>query len=254
MRELFTRWFGHRQADASPDLKEETERLIREVRASNITYVGIPKLQALRDAALRVRADGIQGDFVECGVALGGSAVLLARCKPRTAALRLYDVFAMIPPPGPQDGEDAHRRYEVIRSGASEGLGGEQYYGYRDNLMAQVEANLARFGVDLKRDHVSMVKGLFEDALHPVGPIALAHVDCDWYEPVRTCMSRIIPHLVPGGILVFDDYASYSGCRKAVDELLEERHDFDKVFEGRSVGLRLRRPGEAPQPAREMKR
>jgi len=226
------------------DLRQLTEVLLREIRAANITYVGIPKLQMLRDAALRVRQDGVDGDFLEAGVALGGSAILLAKCKPPSAALHLYDVFAMIPPPGPKDGDDAHGRYEVIRSGESEGLGGEKYYGYVDNLIEQVHSNLARFGVDVQRDKVRLVQGLFDDTLHPSEPIALAHIDCDWYAPVRTCMERIIPHLVPGGIMVFDDYASYSGCRRAVDELLQECPSFDKVFEGRSVGIRLRRPGE----------
>ncbi|HVE53844.1 MAG TPA: TylF/MycF/NovP-related O-methyltransferase [Ramlibacter sp.] len=231
-------------AAASPGLRDETEALIREVREARLTYCAVPKLQLLRDAALRVREEGVSGDFLEAGVALGGSAILLARCKPATAGLGLYDVFATIPPPGLQDGEDAHERYAVIQSGQSQGIGGDVYYGYVDGLMDQVRANLARFGVDEQRDKVRFVKGLFDDTLYPPGPVALAHIDCDWYEPVRTCMSRIIPKLSPGGILVFDDYSSYSGCRRAVDELLAERSDFEKIFERRSVGLRLR-PGAA---------
>jgi len=251
MKQLLKRLFG---AEAAPPplpagLRESTEALIREVREAKLTYVGIPKLQRLRDAALHVRAEGVPGAFLEAGVALGGSAILLAKCKAPGVALDLYDVFAMIPPPGPQDGPDAHERYEVIRTGASAGIGGEKYYGYVDNLLDQVRANLARFGVEPARDGVRFIQGLFDDTLHPAGPVALAHIDCDWYEPVRTCMERIIPRLSPGGVMVFDDYASYSGCRKAVDQLLQERSDFDKVFEGRSVGLRLRRPGEsAPTP------
>ncbi|MFO6418785.1 TylF/MycF/NovP-related O-methyltransferase [Hylemonella sp. W303a] len=241
MKSLLKRlWGGQRRSAVPAELRDELEKLLHLVREANITYCGIPKLQNLRDAALRVRAEGVPGDFLECGVALGGSAILLAKCKPADVPLRLYDVFAMIPPPGPADGEDAHQRYEVIRSGASAGLGDDVYYGYRDNLMDQVRDNLVRFGVDPVRDQVSFVRGLFDDTLHPPGPVAFAHIDCDWYEPVRTCMARIIPRLSPGGVLVFDDYSSYSGCRKAVDELLQERSDFEKIFERRSVGIRLR--------------
>ncbi len=245
MNSLLERFLSRVWPTAVPvGLRNELDKLLNQVREAHITYCGIPKLQNLRDAALRVREEGVPGDFLECGVALGGSAVLLAKCKPVTAPLRLYDVFAMIPPPGPKDGEDAHERYEVIRSGASAGLGSDVYYGYRDNLMDQVRDNLVRFGVDPMRDQVSFVRGLFEDTLHPPGPVAFAHIDCDWYEPVRTCMARIIPRLSPGGVLVFDDYSSYSGCRKAVDELLQERKDFEKIFERRSVGIRLRSVGE----------
>jgi asparagine synthase (glutamine-hydrolysing) len=253
MKNLLQKLFGFAgPAALPPGLRDATEDLLHRVRAANLTYVGIPKLQMLRDSALRVREEGVPGDFIEAGVALGGSAILLAKCKAPTVTLHLYDVFAMIPPPGPQDGADAHQRYEVIRSGASAGLGGDTYYGYVDNLIEQVRSNLARFGVEPERDKVRFVQGLFQDTLHPTGPVSLAHIDCDWYEPVRTCMERIIPRLSPGGILVFDDYASYSGCRRAVDELLGERSDFDKVFEGRSVGLRLRRAGEGAQSVREV--
>ena len=219
-------------------MREATDLLIEQLRAERLTYLAMPKLQNLRDAALRVADEGVPGDFIEAGVALGGSAILLARTKPEGAALRLYDVFSMIPAPGPNDAEDAHSRYQTIRSGQSEGLGGDTYYGYVKDLASRVRANLHAHGVDLLRDRVELVEGLFEDTLHPPGPVALAHIDCDWYDPVRTCIERILPRLSAGGIMVFDDYASYSGCRKAVDELMAQRPDLQMIFNRRSVGLR----------------
>jgi asparagine synthase (glutamine-hydrolysing) len=50
--------------------------------------------------------------------------------------------------------------------------------------------------------------------------IAFAHIDCDWYEPVRLCLERIYPILSIQGYLVLDDYYDYGGCKKAVDEFL----------------------------------
>jgi hypothetical protein len=241
MQSLIKRLFGGRGVDVSA-LKSQSEEVIARVRSNSLTYCGKPKMENLRDAALRVRQEGIEGMFIEAGVALGGSAILLAKMKAPGTVLNLYDVFSMIPPPGPLDGEDAHRRYAEIKSGASAGLGGEVYYGYRGDLVEQVRANLRTFGIDTARDKVNLVKGLFEDTLHPAGPVALAHIDCDWYEPVRTCIDRIMPRLVPGGILVFDDYSSYSGCTKAVDELLQQRPDMEKVFHNRSLGVRLKKP------------
>ena len=221
-------------------LAQASEQLIAQVRAKSLTYCGRPKLENLRDAALRLRREKVPGAFIEAGVALGGSAIVLARIKETERPLDLYDVFAMIPPPGPQDGEDAHKRYAEIKAGGSSGLGGNTYYGYVDGLIDQVRGNLQGFGIDLQREHVSLVQGLFEDTLHPPGPVALAHIDCDWYEPVRTCIDRLLPRLSPGGILVFDDYSSYSGCTRAVDELLAQRPDFEKVFHARSLGIRLK--------------
>lgn len=242
MKQLLDRLLGRRPKLAARDaaaLRSDAKVNIERIRSANLSYCGPPKLENLLDAALRVRAEGVAGDFLEAGVALGGSAILLAKLKAPWVDLHLYDVFSMIPSPGLGDGEDAHKRYEVIRSGASAGIGGDLYYGYVDKLIDRVKANLAIFDLEPKRDNIHLIQGLFDDTLHPRGPIALAHIDCDWYEPVRTCINRILPHLSPGGILVFDDYSSYSGCTKAVNEMLDERPEMEKIFHHRSLGVRL---------------
>ena len=53
-------------------------------------------------------------------------------------------------------------------------------------------------------------------------PVAVAHVDCDRYESVRTCLDRIAPRLSPGGVMIVDDYEFKSGCKHAVDEFMQE--------------------------------
>lgn len=225
---------------ASESLQSMATEVIAAIRGNSLTYCGKPKLENLRDAALRVRSEEVKGSFIECGVALGGSAILLGKLRGSDTKLELYDVFSMIPPPGPKDGEDAHKRYNEIKSGTSSGLGGNEYYGYMNNLIEQVKVNLRDFGINPDGEDVCLIQGLFEDTLHPTGAVALAHIDCDWYDPVRTCIDRILPKLSPGGILVFDDYSSYSGCTKAVDELLEARPDMERIFHRRSLGVRLK--------------
>ncbi len=226
--------------DAPPDAAAVTAA-IAEIRAANLSYCGPPKLENIAEAALAVRSANVRGSWLEAGVALGGSAILLGKLKPRGVPLDLYDVFGMIPPPGADDGEDAHRRYAEIASGASKGLGGDTYYGYVDDLQQKVRANLRRFDVVPERDFVRMHRGLFEATLHPTGPVALAHVDCDWYDSVRVCIERIAPHLSVGAMIVFDDYSSYSGCRRAVDEWLAAATNFTPAFHRRSLGVRRTR-------------
>jgi O-methyltransferase len=239
MKNFLSRLFGFTYAtNEAPDNNETISKLISDVRQAHLTYCGPPKLENLRDGVLRVVSENVRGDFIEAGVALGGSAILLAQLKPSNSALRLYDVFGMIPAPGPNDGEDAHRRYEVIKSGISEGLGGKTYYGYQNDLIESVRKNLAQFGFTETGNNIHLVQGLFEDALHPPGAVAFAHIDCDWYEPVKTCIDRIMPKLSPGGIMVFDDYSSYSGCTRAVDELLAGSNELEVVFHKRSLGIR----------------
>jgi asparagine synthase (glutamine-hydrolysing) len=183
----------------------------------------------------------IPGIFVEAGVALGGSAILIARLKSPTRPFSLFDVFGMIPPPSARDEQDAHARYQDIASGTSDGLRGDKYYGYEDDLYSKVRRNLVENGVDLDRDRVTLVKGLFEDTLDVQEPVAFAHIDCDWYDSVKVCIERITPQLSPDGILVFDDYQSYSGCRRAVDEFLAAGRDFSVVTVNRSITIKKAR-------------
>src|SRR5215207_1415705 len=83
----------------------------REVRARHLTYLSPERLRALERCAEQVGRLGIRGDFVECGVALGGSAVLLADCMPADREFHGYDVFGMIPPPGENDPPEVHERF-----------------------------------------------------------------------------------------------------------------------------------------------
>ena len=140
--------------------------------------------------------------------------------------MKVYDVFGMIPAPTERDGADVHRRYEKIAGGDARGVGGETYYGYRDDLFQEVSDSFTRLGVPPGERNVELVKGLFEDTIQLAEPVAFAHLDGDWYESTMTCLDRIAPLVVPGGRIVLDDYYAWSGCRAAVDEYFKDRDGF----------------------------
>lgn len=201
--------------------------MVRRVRRNSWTYLEASALRDLRDLVLKIEAQQLEGILVETGCALGGSAIVMASVKRPTRPLEIYDVFGTIPPPSERDGDDVHERYQVIREGRSEGIGGQQYYGYQENLRQRVAEHFAEAGFPIEQHSVSLVKGLFEDTLHFTESIALAHIDCDWYESVMTSLQRIVPHLAVGGVLVIDDYYAWSGCQKAVDDFFaDKRADF----------------------------
>jgi asparagine synthase (glutamine-hydrolysing) len=199
--------------------------VIRAVRAQKLTYLSRQALIDLYDAVQRLEQQNLHGLIVETGVALGGSAIVLARSKTPARPLYLYDVFATIPPPSEDDGPDAHARYAEIAGGRSPGIRGNRYYGYEDGLLEKVQRNFARFGIDPAQAHMRIWPGLFEDTLYIAEPVALAHIDCDWYQSVMLCLERITPHLIPGGVLVIDDYRDWAGCKRAVDEYFTGRGD-----------------------------
>ncbi len=199
--------------------------VIGEVRSQKLTYLSVGALNDLYEAAVQADRTRRPGVFIEAGCALGGSAIVLAKAKHAQRPLFIYDVFGMIPPPNEEDGEDVHQRYERIKSGQAAGIGGDPYYGYETGLIDKVRGSFAAFGVPVETNAVELVEGLFQDTITGDERVALAHIDGDWFESVRTCLERIGPRLSPGGVMVIDDYFHWSGCRTAVDQFLAMHPD-----------------------------
>src|SRR3954464_10772654 len=153
------------RADKAYDLPEDVETTIAQVRKEHLTYLKPDNLRELAGAVLEVEKQGLDGLLIEAGTARGGSAIVMAAAKAPERPLKVYDVFGMIPPPTEQDGADVHERYRTITEGRARGVGGEQYYGYRDDLQEEVAASFARHGVPVGEHAVELVKGLFEDTI-----------------------------------------------------------------------------------------
>lgn len=79
--------------------------------------------------------------------------------------------------------------------------------------------------------NVELVKGWFEDTLpafldeHPE-PIAFLHIDSDLYSSAKYVLSEVADRLVPGTVILFDDFLNYpdwkDGEAKAFFEIVEE--------------------------------
>jgi asparagine synthase (glutamine-hydrolysing) len=214
-----------KQGPGVTELRNPVAALIERVHDAGLSYIGHEGLLDLHTTVIDIEERAVPGILVECGCALGGSSLVLAFAKAKTRPLFLYDVFGMIPEPSDKDGIKAQDRYSVIRSGESEGLNGSEYYGYEKDLIGRVRASFEEFNCSPEENSVIFVKGLYEDSLKINQPVAMAHIDCDWYDSVKFCLDAIVPHLVVGGILVIDDYHYYEGCKKAVDEYFDGKQD-----------------------------
>ena len=202
------------------DLAPEVLKLISRIRSEKLTYLSDRKLVSVASTCRQVEDASLPGILVEAGCALGGSAILIASLKSPPRPFFIYDVFGMIPPPTKEDTLDVHERYRSIVEGKSTGISGDRYYGYEENLYEIVQSNLKKFGILCQEQSVTLVKGLLQETMTIDQPVAFAHVDVDWYEPVMTCLQRVFPKLVPGGSIILDDYHDWGGCRKAADEYL----------------------------------
>lgn len=182
------------------------------------TMVGVARLQSLYTLAKAVCDEDLPGNIVECGVAAGGSSALLAtvisRYSKRPRRLYSFDTFEGMPPADARDTHSGH---------------GAESVGWGEGTCSAPEDSLRE--VALKLDVAQLihpVKGLFADTLPgkrtEIGPIAMLHMDGDWYSSTRDILVNIFDSVVAGGRIQIDDYGFWEGCKKAVSEFEAERN------------------------------
>lgn len=149
-------------------------------------------------------AKQLPGDFAECGVYRGGSALLLCHALEGTnKRLYLFDSFEGLPKPD-SDHDPFFREGEYAAS------------------LDAVRERLRRYS-----DRLEYRKGWIPDTFAGVGEkrFALAHVDVDLYQPTLESARFLYPRLIPGGVMVFDEYgfSSAHGEKIAVDEFFADK-------------------------------
>lgn len=181
------------------------------------TLLSEARLWSLYALAKQTCRDGVPGSFVECGVAAGGSSALLSYVLAKYAggARKLYcfDSFAGLPKPAAVD--------------RHEGRGAEELGWGEGTCAAPVTAMLAlcrRLQTDA---HVHPVPGLFAETLplwrERVGPIALLHMDGDWYSSTMTIWMALFDQVSDDGRIQVDDFGYWDGCRQATLEFFAQR-------------------------------
>jgi O-methyltransferase len=189
------------------------ERLVvtkRLTAAACNSLISAGGLNQLRELTALMDRESIPGDFVECGVYRGGSALILGHAMSESALQRhlwLFDSFEGLPPAGEKDGPAA----------AQMGKG---------RLKADTtELKKLLLGHGVPAERTFIVPGWFGDTLHqaPIKSIALLHIDADWYSSVKQCLQDFYHLVSPGGIVILDDYDEWPGCKTAVDGFLSEK-------------------------------
>jgi O-methyltransferase len=209
-------------------------------RAMRYSLVGSSGLEATYKAVVELVQDDVEGCLVECGVAEGGCAALMASVVKHNGSRPtwLFDSFKGLPDPTEADFVELNRKVtgENIRP-----LERGSCLGTLEKVQGVL---FRRFGLSPTRVH--LVQGWFQDTL-PVyrtkmGPIAMLRIDGDWYESTKCCLENMFDQLVPGGYCIADDYGTFYGCRKAVDEFIQSRNlKIQAVSDGRG-GFLFRKP------------
>lgn len=204
-------------------------------RIKPFTMVPADRTHALYEAVTYVAKAGIPGDIVECGVWRGGQAMLMALTLKKHAdtgrTIWLYDTYSGMTKP--EDGDvsllTAERAIEKWHESQSNDHN-EWCYAPEDDVQKNV------FSTGYPEKNFRFVKGKVEDTIPATMPdkIAILRLDTDWYKSTKHELEHLYPRLVPGGVLVLDDYESWAGARQAVDE----------YFKVHNVPMLLMRAGE----------
>lgn len=190
------------------DLTDAQRTLCSDVQL--FTQTSRERVVTLADAVEYVVRRDIPGDFVECGVWLGGSTMAIAktlvRLGVRDRRIWLYDTFGAMPLPDEVDKDFAGR----LISQPSDVPHGTYLPWVRENMES----------TGYPPEEISYVCGLVEETIPATVPdqIALLRLDTDWYSSTIHELEHLYPLLPRGGVLIIDDYGHFQGARKAVDE------------------------------------
>ncbi|MFD0739539.1 class I SAM-dependent methyltransferase [Lysobacter koreensis] len=189
-----------RSGDPQAIARQDSLRWVQRHAPDRQVHAGMPSDVLLR--ALDATAGS--GLTLECGVYFGRSLRLIAE---RThGAVHGFDSFQGLP-----EAWSAH-----------EGAGAYSTAGRLPKVTANVELHAGWF------EHT--LPPFF--AAHP-GPIRLLHIDCDLYSSTRSVLDAADAHLVPGSVLVFDDFLGYPGYEQ------HELRAFEEYADARGLGWEL---------------
>ena len=137
-----------------------------------------PKLATLLD--LLVKARHLDGNIAELGVYQGGALQAMATLCPQKTCYG-FDTFAGLPVEAWHDGERV-----------APGTFGDVDFERLDHE---------------KRPNITLKRGVFPASAQGIDErFCFAHVDFDYEQSTAAAIEWLVPRMVPGGLVVFDDW------------------------------------------------
>ena len=156
------------------------------------------------------------GHIIECGVFKGASLVRWATFRellesPYAREIIGFDTFDAFP-----ESEDPVEQSYVDKFTAAAGSFSLDTKRLQEILSFKNITNVTLVEGDINHTVPEYVRR------YPHLKIALLHIDTDLYKPAATAFRVLYDHVVSGGIIVLDDYGTFPGETRAVDEFLND--------------------------------
>jgi O-methyltransferase len=187
-----------------------------------LTMVGIRRLNNIQSCIEDILTSNVPGSFVETGVWRGGSSIfakaVLRQHRAEDRIVWCCDSFEGMPSPSAID----------LSIDSSSDFSDREYLAATED---QVAKNFSKFG--LLDPNVRFLKGWFCDTLPtaPIGEIAILRMDGDLYDSTMDALKNLYHKISIGGYVIVDDYKSWKGCRRAVDEFRERKNIHEKIID-----------------------
>jgi O-methyltransferase len=185
----------------------------------------VPKHRGVANLLLCMERAPLNGCIVECGVWRGGMSAAMADALPGRAHF-LFDSFEGMPEAKEIDGRAA---LDFQRNKTAPW--------HLDNC--RVERSFAEKAMQMSAAKTfSIVPGWFNETLPgfmPPEPIAVLRLDADWYESTMVCLENFYPKVMPGGLIILDDYFYFDGCSRAVHDYLSTNKTLDRIYQFKGV-------------------
>ena len=173
-------------------------------------------------AAKNIAQNSTPGAIVECGVWRGGASILIAETlnamKITDKTFYLYDTFSGMSKPTELDvkstGLIAHEKFnETYDPDTNETE-------WCLATLSEVKSHVIK--CNYPYENFRFIQGKVEDTIPAKIPqrIALLRLDTDWYESTKHELEHLYNLVVPGGIVIIDDYTAWAGSRKATDDFI----------------------------------
>lgn len=190
-------------------------------KVKNYTMTNSKRIFYLHHSVNYLVKNKIKGDIVECGVWKGGSIMTIAftllQKKSVKKNIYLFDTFTGMTAPSKKD-----YLYGNKKKNATNLLKENEYLKCIANI-SEVKKNV--FSTNYPKKKIKFIVGDVKKTLKTNIPknISLLRLDTDWYESTKIELNKLYPKLSKGGILIIDDYNTWNGCKKAVDEYFKNK-------------------------------
>jgi O-methyltransferase len=196
-------------------------------------YTMIGRLRYLENLALAKIAisnpTNQAGAIIECGTWRGGMAAGLIEVGGPKRKYYFFDSFEGLPPAEEIDGASA-KAYQLNTSAPE----------YANNCSATIDEFRSTIALTkCPSENIEIRPGFFEKSFQSfsVPPVALLRLDADWYSSTMSCLVKFWDFILPGGLILIDDYYHWAGCTKAVHEFLTSRGASERIRQGRIGGV-----------------